>query len=114
MLAVVEVPEPPCCKFAAVAQALSNPPPLFTFDTVTGFKVDEGVIEPGLLTVAIAVLEDTQAFVAAAVPEPVNVEVPPIQTVSGDPEIVGRGFTVTVTAVRAAERQLVVPSVTST
>ena len=50
-----------------------------------------------LETLAILVFEDDQAFVEAAVPEPVSAVVAPLQTVKF-PVIVGKLFTVTVTA----------------
>jgi len=48
-----------------------------------------------LLTVATAGVAETQGFTAAGVPEPVNVVVPPTQTVNV-PAMVGAAVTVTV------------------
>ena len=53
------------------------------------------VTTPVLLTVATAIVPDTQGFTAAGVPEPVNGVVAPTHTVSV-PVIVGLGLTVTV------------------
>lgn len=52
------------------------------------------VTNPVPLTVATPVVEDTQAFEAAGVPEPVNCVVPLIQAVNVPP-MVGKAFMVT-------------------
>jgi hypothetical protein len=54
------------------------------------------VTTPALFTVATPVFDDVHGFIAAGVPEPVNVVVDPIQTVNV-PVIVGSALTVTVT-----------------
>jgi len=53
------------------------------------------VTTPVLLTVATAGVAETHGFTAAGVPDPVNVVVPPTQTVNV-PAIVGAAVTVTV------------------
>ena len=53
------------------------------------------VTTPADVMVALAVVAETQGLTAAAVPEPVSVVVPFLQTVNV-PEMVGFGFTVTV------------------
>ena len=69
--------------------------PLELVYVITEFPAATPVTTPLLFTVAIAVLDDLQGFVVAAVPDPVNVVVKPAQTVNV-PEIVGSAFTVTV------------------
>jgi hypothetical protein len=61
----------------------------------TGVTVPVVVV---VLIVAVPVLEDDQALLVAAVPDPVNAVVDPTHTVAV-PLIVGRAFTVTVVAV---------------
>ena len=56
------------------------------------------VTTPALLTVALAVLEDTHGLLLAAVPDPVNVVVEPTHTVD-DPVTVGAAVIVTFSVV---------------
>jgi len=54
------------------------------------------VTRPVVLTVATDVLEDTQGLLDAAVPDPVNCDVPPLAQVFNAPVTVGSAFTVKV------------------
>ena len=69
------------------------------------------VTKPVVLTVAIAVLEETQGLFALAVAEPVNCAVPPAQA-NKVPEMVGKGFIVNVSESVVVPHSLVTAKVT--
>ena len=74
---------------------LTTPPTPIVVEVTRLVPADTPVTKPALLTVATPVDDETQGFMAAAVPEPVNWVVEPAKTVNV-PVIVGNALTIKV------------------